>query len=311
MWTQFTSRWHGWNFYRLMNFLTQFTNTASPTAAVFVACMELQTRSQGRAAQAWQWPKPLWSWPPSWAKIQACWCQWAALRCPAWGGKFFQCHPWVCCRMANFGRTALVVVQNSTWPSDGCLQKQVWLLVRILFSNWHGEKAFWRWSPLSSVCIKPMVSRWALAWGPCRALQLKDLLLSPLQSRSDGLLLKSWLWAWLTLDLCLSSISRDSCVPSWPFMLRTSSHCGCGHCKRAHDSWWGSQKVAHLIFSLLNASPTCHLLCQLGFCEGWIRFLFRCVSCVIPSIWLHPLCRVLHDHHKKDVYRREHPVILW
>lgn len=37
IWMQFTSRWHGWNFYRLMNFLTQFANKVSATATVFVA----------------------------------------------------------------------------------------------------------------------------------------------------------------------------------------------------------------------------------------------------------------------------------
>lgn len=88
-----------------------------------------------------------------------------------------------------------------------------------------------RWPPhprpsagsVESSCSKVSTK---LTWGTCRALQLEDLLLCPLQNRSDGLLLKSWLRAWLTLDLCLLSISGVSCALLWPFMLRTSSHCG-------------------------------------------------------------------------------------
>lgn len=42
---QFTSRWHGWNFYHLMNFLTQFTNKISPAATIFGARADPQVRS--------------------------------------------------------------------------------------------------------------------------------------------------------------------------------------------------------------------------------------------------------------------------
>lgn len=115
-----------------------------------------------------------------------------------------------------------------------------------------------------------------LIWKTYRALQLKGLLLSPLQNRSDGLLLEPWLWAWLTLDPCLLSISGVSCALLWPFMWRTSRYCGYQLCKRIRDTRWMLEKAGILDFPLSHPSHSWCLLCWWGVCE--CRFLFRYLS---------------------------------
>lgn len=111
-----------------------------------------------------------------------------------------------------------------------------------------------QWSPPASVVCEgsaagsPFKVNVKLIWKTSRALQLQGLLLSPLQNRSGGLLPEPWLSAWLTLDLCLLTISGVSCVLLWPFMQRTSPYCGHQLCRSICDARRMPAEVGGSIF---------------------------------------------------------------
>lgn len=50
---QFTSRQHGWNFYRLMNFIAPFTNKVSPTGSISVAEQIFRCSFDAGAGNGW------------------------------------------------------------------------------------------------------------------------------------------------------------------------------------------------------------------------------------------------------------------